>query len=150
MMTTTEAREYAVKLTESWPDRSGVQLDVWVSEFRPLDAGTVGTAIVRLRRDLDRPPTVHRFLTEYRNVDTASRHTAHECSGCDGTGWVEAPDRVVAAGEEHERRYSQVTACRVCKTMEQVQATINRVNHRPVREQAHEDPQPLQLPGVQP
>jgi len=109
-MTETEARDLAVRLTASWPNYPGVDISTWIDELRPLDAGTAGTAIVRLRRELERPPSIHRFFLAYRALDTDSRREGSGCDACSGSGWVPAPDRVHGTGDD-ARHIGQARPC---------------------------------------
>lgn len=56
-MTPTEADQLALKITQSWPS-TRIPATTWAEDIADLDAGYTGTAIVQLRRTLDRPPTI--------------------------------------------------------------------------------------------
>jgi hypothetical protein len=142
-MTNTEARDLAVKLTASWPRDPGVDISTWIDEIRVLDPGTVGTTIVRLRRDLERPPTIARFLAVYRSLDTASAAAQHvDCPDCAGDGWVTAQDRVHADG----RHTSQVRPCPRCpagREARDVHERMMRANGHRTRPEEPSTPPPL-------
>lgn len=138
-MTPTEARDLAVKLTASWPRDPGVDISTWIDELLPLDPGTAGTAIVRMRRDLERPPTIARFFVTYRALDTTGRgSTDRSCLACAGEGWVPAPDRVHA----DERRTSQVQPCRSCPAGRAARDTHRRILRANGHDLSPEEPAP--------
>ena len=66
-MTPREADTLAVKITQSWP-ASKIPTAVWAEDIADLDAGHTGTAIVRLRRTLDRPPTIAELRHEVHTM----------------------------------------------------------------------------------
>lgn len=86
------ARDLASRIADTWP--GGQPESAWAEELAHLDEGTAGAAYVRLRRTLDRAPTIARFLVEYRQLHTTSTappaHSA--CSACGGSGWVDCSD----------------------------------------------------------
>lgn len=131
-MTGPEARDLAARLATSWPGHAGISAETWDEELRDLDAGTAGTTLVRLRRELERPPSIARFHATYRALHTA--HTdplpTDRCTLCDGTGWVDAPDLTV--GEEpHTRTYTMTQPCSACPAGDRarnVHRTIARTN----------------------
>jgi len=136
-----QARELAARIHSTWA--GGPTAEVWVEELLPLDEGTAGTTLVRLRRELERAPSVAKFLDRYRGLSTRSATARVECVMCDGEGWVtssESPVRsmvrdddgnlVAAEGEKFEHRYSYVTpcTCEAGRRMVDVHRAIKRAN----------------------
>lgn len=122
-MTPAEAAVLADKLKSSWPS-SKITPEVWAEELLPLDAGRVGTAIVRLRRELEHPPSIVRFLQEYRALRTVGRPRdpfSHECDVCEDVGWVDAghvqDDQFTRAG---------VKPC-TCKAGQELEPVFGRI-----------------------
>jgi len=82
-----QARELAARIVSTWA--GGPTAEVWIEELVLLDEGPAGTAFVRLRRELERAPSVRRFLEAYRSLHTTRAPVRVECSRCDGSGWFE-------------------------------------------------------------
>lgn len=77
-MTRQEAEDLAIRISQSFPTRrgiDGVAVDVWAEYLEPLDAGRAGTAYARLLRKLTAPPAIADFAAEYGQVrgETAQR-----------------------------------------------------------------------------
>lgn len=109
-MTPHAAETLAVKISQTWPRSAPV--DVWVEDLADLDEGAAGTTFIRLRRELQHPPSIAQFRTAVRALDTTDASTRPApCSRCDDTGWIDAPDRIQHAGTDHERRSTQVQPC---------------------------------------
>lgn len=92
-MTEAEARQLYVKMAASWPpDHRGVAAEVWIEILQELEAGTAGTAVIRLRDELDRPPTIHQFKQRYYALHTPTndpiRMATLACADCGGSGWL--------------------------------------------------------------
>jgi len=86
-----QARELAARIVSTWA--GGPTAEVWIEELVPLDAGAAGTAFVRLRRELERAPSIKRFLDRYHSLHTASTDPVRvDCSVCDGSGWANRTD----------------------------------------------------------
>lgn len=130
-MTPAEAESTAQRIHSSWPGQRQLSLETWVEELLELDYGTAGTALVRLRRDLDHPPTIARFLGAYRALHTVSNDPIpFQCRQCDGTGWVtrdyQAHGRTYRgaepcrcrAGRDHERQYTEMLDARARRNPE--------------------------------
>jgi hypothetical protein len=79
-----QARELAARIMATWS--GGPTGEVWIEELVLLEEGTAGTTFVRLRRELDRAPSIKRFLEMYRSLDTRPVVRV-ECSLCEGEGW---------------------------------------------------------------
>lgn len=91
-MTDTEASALVARIKHTW--RGGPHADVWREVLLDLDAGTAGTCIVRLARDLDDAPSIAAFVRAYRSLHTVSNEPVPEpapaasCDICGGTGFV--------------------------------------------------------------
>lgn len=83
-MNTSDAEDLAVRISQTWP--GGLGADMWLEDIRDLDAGRVGTTLVKLRRERVKPPTVAEFLARYAQIDTA-RPVHPDCSYCANHGW---------------------------------------------------------------
>ena len=103
-----EAKRLAIRIINSW--QGGPTIDEWISELTDMDAGTAGTTFVRLRRDLERPPTIARFWHTYAELAT-STNQALPCIDCEGTGWI--------TGYTDQRGYRYAKPCAYCKRGEQ-------------------------------
>ena len=116
-----EANRMASMIRNTW--RGGPSVDVWRDELLEMDAGTAGTAMVRLMRELETPPSIARFWREYRGLATGARMPVptDPCVLCDDTGWTVAPELVVGR-DVGTHRYSQVQPCRACRGGEQARA----------------------------
>ncbi len=90
------------------------QLDEWIDTLIALDEGAAGTALARLKTR-DGKPTPHAFAIEARTLRTVDAVNRTEpCARCDGTGWVQAPDRVDPHSFTPDGKpvvYSQVAPC---------------------------------------
>lgn len=110
-MNRNEATDLAVRIGQTF---NGPPTDIWEDDLQQLDAGRAGTAYARLRREHDqRWLSIAAFMAMYRSLNTDDASTVENvCGECDNTGWVTAPDNVLEAGTDHERRYSAVRPCR--------------------------------------
>lgn len=82
-----EASNLATRISQTWP--RGLNTSVWEDEMQHLDAGRAGTAIERLRRTEQHPPSIARFWAEYRAVNTtdgSNRPQIADCDECQNTG----------------------------------------------------------------
>lgn len=124
-MTPHEADDLAARITHTW-HTNRIPADEWAEVLTPLDAGTAGTAYVRLRNDSDNPPSIARFLATYRSLNTRRLDDQRgDCDHCDGTGW----DPVIfTATDDHTfpgHTYNAVRPCPCCRTGE-----LRRTLHR--------------------
>lgn len=87
-MTLTEATELAKRIINTW--RGGPPLTEWTDVLLELDAGTAGTAFIRLRNDTDHTPTIARYLAIYRSLHTPANDPINQpdCPDCGRTGWA--------------------------------------------------------------
>lgn len=128
-MITLEAQDLTTRILEVFHGPPG---HVWEEELAHLDAGRAGTALVRARREHEhRWLSVAKFLEFYRGVDTYQPTHTPECGDCDGTGWVQADDRIENAGTDSERRYSQVRPCRCIEGRQRAESAIWRERNGP-------------------
>lgn len=77
-MTHDEAIAVISTIMAAWPQAQRMSNDtarLWMIDLAPLEAGLSITALERLRRELDWPPTTHQFLDAYRAV--TPRATTH-------------------------------------------------------------------------
>lgn len=91
--------------------RGGPHTDELRAQFADLDAGTVGTVLVRLARSEEHPPSIARLWAEYRATHTAAVDPL-PCDDCGGDGWV------TAYTNEHGYRYAK--PCPSCRLGERV------------------------------
>lgn len=130
-MTPTTADELAKRIINTW--RSGPALTEWRDELETLDEGRAGTAFMRLRHTSEHSPSIARFISEYRALQTTDGSTEKvDCADCDNTGWVSAPDIVLNAGTDREYRNTQVRPCTRCdygKQAERSTVWTNRNNN---------------------
>lgn len=122
-MTPNEADDLGKRIINSF--RGGPPLSDWREVLAPLDAGTAGTAYMRLRTSSD-APTVKQFMDIYRSLDTVRPMDRPKCGDCGGCGWVQAEDRIENAGTDNERRYSQCKPCRCIEGRQRAESTIWR------------------------
>ena len=103
-MTPAEASDLVQRMAATWPrDPWGDQVRrIWLESLASVDAGAAGTAYVRLRGELDRAPSVARFVAECGATPRAAaarereRERATVCGRCDGSGWeFTSPNAVV-------------------------------------------------------
>lgn len=113
-MTHSEARDLAVRIRETWTG-GGPSVDVWIEELEPLDAGTAGTTLVRLRREEERAPSIAKFLATYRALATPHNVDRPKCELCDCTGWVQTDDLLHGDPDNGGQVYSQVVPCLACE-----------------------------------
>jgi hypothetical protein len=84
-----EADRLAARIINTW--HGGPSKLEWVDTLRPLDAGTAGTAFVRLQRRLEHAPTIAGYLREYNGLHTkppAELPQSCPLERCPGDGWV--------------------------------------------------------------
>ena len=114
-MTDTEATTLIARIKHTW--RGGPHPDVWREVLLELDAGTAGTTIVRLARDLDDAPSIAAFLRTYRSLNTPANNPIPEpqppCPTCHGDGWQSIADRHVIpchcpAGQQRAAVYRKI------------------------------------------
>lgn len=94
-MNAADAAHLVERIVQTWP--SGPRGRIWTEAFADLDAGTAGSAYVRMRNDhdSDRPPSIGQFMAMYRSLKTKHNTDAdpEHCPSCgrDGavTYWVE-------------------------------------------------------------
>lgn len=90
-MDRSKASALAQRLCDTWPGSITTRniLEVWTDELEPLDEGTVGTVLVRLRRTETNRPSIAEFHAHYRNTATAANdpYPGAHCGTCDGNGW---------------------------------------------------------------
>lgn len=89
-MTEHEARALYVRIANSWPaEQRGVAAETWIEVLADLDAGTAGTALIRLRNDIARTPSIKQFRDAYYALRTpANEPVGPACEYCDSTGWL--------------------------------------------------------------
>lgn len=89
-MTRDDAAVVVGKLTAYWPQARipGAGIDAWAEDLRSVRYEAACTALVRLRRRLDRPPTIAQFLAEVRQLDTARPAERTPCVECGDTGYA--------------------------------------------------------------
>lgn len=96
MMTEHEARSLYVRLANSFPgEHRGVAAETWIEVLTDLDAGIAGTTILRLRDELERPPSIAQFKRRYYALRAPLLDTIHHtCHMCGQTGWrtITGPD----------------------------------------------------------
>lgn len=81
----------------------------WTDALETLDEGAAGTTFVRFRNAGKPSVTIPEFIAACRALNTVDAgNRAAPCGDCDGTGWVEAPDRIW----ENDRHSTQVKPCR--------------------------------------
>jgi hypothetical protein len=109
------------KLRAIWPD-GGPSNMMWADVFDPLEAGQAGTALLRLRNELDKCPTIAQFMGKVREIRTRVQDPTpgdDECRRglCDGSGWLPATFTrgrgIQADGESVPLTYTGVHPC-VC------------------------------------
>ena len=102
-----QARELAARIMGTWA--GGPTAEVWTDALAKLEYGTANTAYVRLRRELERAPSIHRFLERYRSLHTAETDPIRvDCPHCEGSGWV---DRIEHGPGCPRRKGAQSCAC---------------------------------------
>jgi len=113
-MTPTERAALVDKIAATWP--GGPEPQVWADELALLDAGRAGATFVRLRRRLDRAPSIAAFLREYNGLDTAPpASTVDVCGICDDTGWVDGAPLIKRNLEgDVLHTYTSMRPCPVC------------------------------------
>lgn len=117
-----EATDLAIRIGQCF---NGPPVDVWEDDLGPLDAGRAGTALARLRREHEhRWLSIAQFMNMYRAIHTDDPSSVTVCGDCDNTGWVEAPNNVLEAGTDHERRYTAVKPCRCSTGSERERSTV--------------------------
>jgi hypothetical protein len=85
-MTPAEADALAKRIINTW--RGGPPLREWIDTLQPLDAGTAGTAYIRLRGTSDQAPTIARYTAVYASLHTKPPNdTTHTCERCTD-GWI--------------------------------------------------------------
>lgn len=92
-MTPTEADELAKRIINTW--HGGPPLKDWIETLDTLDAGTAGTAYIRLRAETEHAPTIARYVAVYRGLATVHNQPTPDtpsCVLCDGTRYVECVD----------------------------------------------------------
>lgn len=107
-MTRDEADALAKRIINCW--RGGPPLEEWRAELERLDAGTAGTTYARLKRSLEHAPSIARFLSEYKTIDTDDASTRERCGECGGSGWVAGQSSFVKSGHV----YSHALPCLSC------------------------------------
>jgi hypothetical protein len=105
-MTPTEADELGKRIINAF--HGGPPLSEWREELLLLDAGQAGTTYARLKRTLEHAPTIARFLTEYRSLQTHdASNPENMCASCANSGWV-------AAEHHFEHKAHPYTAAEPC------------------------------------
>ena len=84
-MTEAEAVQLIARYKNTW--RSGPHPNELRTHLADMDAGTLGTILVRLARNEEHPPSIARLWAEYRAIHTTATD-ALPCSDCDSTGWI--------------------------------------------------------------
>jgi GAF domain-containing protein len=130
-MTHNEAAQLATRISQTWP--RGLQTVVWEEELAQLDAGRAGTAIERLRRLEQHPPSIARFYAEYHAIqshDASTRPPRRDCETCQNTGWAQVPGIVeTATGPEEMDVGVKPCRCPWGQEREHVHQTIRDWNH---------------------
>lgn len=89
-MTDQECDDLSVRLSQNWRT-GGIAPAEWANAIRNLDAGSVGTAMVRMRSSAV-SPSVEAFLHEYAKLRTEHTDPRYQrtCphNRCSGDGWV--------------------------------------------------------------
>lgn len=96
-MNQTEAAQVLAEMTAMWPQRelTAPEVQMWVTEFRPLRAATSLTAIRDLRKVCDWLPTHREFLSSYQAV--SRREALAQSSIPESTSGVTSKERALAA-----------------------------------------------------
>ena len=89
-MNITEADRLARRIINTW--NGGPNLTEWTDLLAELDAGTAGTAYIRLRNTHEHPPSIATFIKTYHSLRTATtdpiRQDSCPLDRCPGDGWV--------------------------------------------------------------
>jgi hypothetical protein len=85
-MSPAEADDLAKRIINTW--RGGPPLVEWRQELEQMDAGTAGTAYMRLKRTMEHAPSIARFWGEYNALDTRDGGNAINCYACADVGWA--------------------------------------------------------------
>lgn len=122
-MTVDEADDLAVRIARTWPTMR-VPADEWREVLADLDAGTCGTAFIRLRNDQPRPPAIAEFIQLYRGLATPANMPIREhCTVCGGDGYNTIHQTVQG------RDYEAFVACR-CANGDVARRTLGEVRSR--------------------
>lgn len=104
-MTPQEADDLADRIMRAWP-KMLIPPDEWRDVLRSLDAGTAGTAFIRLRNTEKYPPTIADFLDTYRSLPTQANQPIRTlCTTCGGDGFASFTQWI----NDHE--YTVVKGC---------------------------------------
>lgn len=96
-MNKSEATQVLAEMTATWPQRelTPPEVQLWLSEFKPLRAETTLIAVRELRKVCDWLPTHSQFFSSYQAV---SRREALERSAIpESTAGVSSKERALAA-----------------------------------------------------
>lgn len=86
-MTPDEASSLASTITSSWPNR-GASHQAWESRLEPFDLDTAIDTVAHLIDTELEPPSIARFIAEYRaRLAPSIRYLRPDCALCGGTGW---------------------------------------------------------------
>lgn len=103
-----DRRRLAERLRGTWPN--GALWQVWYDALATLEHEPAERAYRSLRETEHKPPSVARFLVEYRRY--TSPEATDGCTLCDGTGYVPVkPLVVVGRTGEVLHEYTRVTPC---------------------------------------
>lgn len=118
-MSPDEAEDMAVRIIRTWP-KMNIPPGEWEDALRPLDAGTVGTAFVRLRDNSKYPPTIAEFMDAYRALGrTGPGGPRTDCDACGGDGFNTRLQLI------HSVIYEVQVACRCGAGMGAAEALAN-------------------------
>jgi hypothetical protein len=82
-----EAAGFASRYKNIW--RGGPSVEELKLFLQPLDAGTIGTMLVRLARDTEDAPSIAKLWRSYNALHTpANDPIIVTCERCEGSGWL--------------------------------------------------------------
>jgi hypothetical protein len=137
-----QAQRFAQRMIETWP--TGPRRTVWhdiALKLHDADAARIAYA------DLERTATHISTAQFHQAYAAAARKTitperGGTCGDCDGTGWVDAPDRVWP----NERTTTQCRPCPHCdEGRKRASSRIWTERRRPERPEPTAAEQPLEL-----
>lgn len=100
-----ELEDWSTRILQTWPKMS-IPPAVWEDALRPFDAGTVGTAYVRMRDNEKYPPSVAEFVAAIRSLGpTGPRRDGVDCTRCGGDGLNTRQQTV------HDHTYEVLVPC---------------------------------------
>jgi hypothetical protein len=93
-MNLAEAEQLLDRIEAAWPDSRWTEQrrDIWLDQLLELDAGTAGTAFVKLMHNEPACPTFATFHSMSSALLTTANEPVARCHWCEGNGWVEVTD----------------------------------------------------------